>query len=148
MPSTFREVAGAAAAVRITPINQTTHVVTGSGTFYTIQKAKISETSGTGDTTNFESGGFGEDVATILRAELELVQASYDGTLNLFITPNAVGPQIKFMVEIWPDFVGNAASLWTFPVVLCTNRDHEIDALNLQPVTIKAKSIGSYTWPT
>lgn len=145
MPSTFREVPGARAAVRITPINQTTHAVSGASVFYTIQKAKIHSTVGTGDTTNFESSQFHEDVATIYSADIELVQASYDPTLNLFATSITLFAGTKVCIDIFPDFIGNPANFWGFSVVRITDVDHDIDALNLQPITLKGKTIGTYS---
>lgn len=149
--STFLEVAGGRARVRITPINQTTFATLGAGTFYNIQKIVADDDMQTGDTTNTEGGSTpsgetaAEEIPTKGQVMVDITHASYDPTLNLFATPLILSPGLRIMLELFPN--GITSIPYLFPIFLIKKRRWEPDAAGLQPVTLSGVSIGPWSVP-
>ena len=149
--STFLEVSGGRAKVRITPINQTTFVPIAAGVFFNIQKIVADDEVETGDTTNTESSltpsgeVASEEIPTKGKVMVDITHASYDPTLNLFSTPVPLGPGFRVALELFPN--GILSVPYFFPIFLIKKRRWEPDAKGLQPVTLSGVSIGAWTQP-
>lgn len=152
--STFAEVAGGFARIRITPLNQSTFVASGAAVFYTIQDWSVDDEVETGDTTNTEGQATPASSFVLAKEEIPvngqlrimLKQASYDPTLNFFGTPLVLTPSLRIMLEIFPFTV--LSTPYAVPKFLIKKRRYEGRAGGLQPITLEGVSLGAWTEPT
>lgn len=92
-------------------------------------------------TPGYETGVFGHKVVNIT-----LSNCSFDPADNPFLAPRLLASGIFIALQIWP--AGLGGNSWNFPSARVISVRHMMDSNRLQPLTIRLKSNGPYSWPS
>lgn len=99
------------------------------------------------DVTNFEGGGYGDAIGTILEADVDIDDADMDATAMPYNNPPNLIPT-TFLENVFLYMAGVASPFWNFPSMLVTDVPNRARVREAMKFSVRLYGKGQFAFPS